>query len=673
MDDQERWHPAHNPFREALVTELLESPDLYRDWFSPTILIAEALDVFKHSNVVVTGPQGSGKSMLLNLLRYPFLGKWLAGGKDQLPNGLDTPFLGLSINLVRSHIQIFGRRSVSARMLGRQDHWIDAVCAGDFLATSILIEFLRALEYMQSADGQGLRDWLGLSVSSDFESAVVRFSRAHVWHGFYDDANSRSELRSRAQDRLDTWRSFLNTNIDEIPPRIWNSKVEINQVTHEIGNLLRDQSPSKPPLMLVIDQYEELPHLNKAYGSELQRLVNSMIKARDPVVFVRVGARTHDWGRELRTVASESRIELQRDYKLVDIAAILNRNEEGHREVFPRLALDVATRRIRTGQRWDNSRTKALFGRWKPEEEANSYLRDPRRRKALAKNSPALQERVLRWTARSGVLDVRLASAWVASQEKRGIPTEEIVKHGQQQPWLHEWWRKERVHVALIQIASFANQRKRWFGWEQIVALAGSNISAFVFLCGSVWDEAARRKAEFLDTEIEPQVQTLGIRRASATWRSRDEADERTGGARRATAIRRLGTALANLVVTDPAISNPGHSGFSLSDTESGVELTPEQKVELRDFLDNAVSWASLEERPHASKERGGGMRTKWYLHPLLAPAFGVPIVRVKEPKYVKPEQLYECLFGDGVPSLASEVTDAAASLEKRQRRLAFE
>ncbi|MEO8360915.1 MAG: hypothetical protein ABI672_12860 [Vicinamibacteria bacterium] len=653
MDTPDR--PIQNPFREVLVTELLESPDLYRELFSPKILIAEALDVFKHSNVVVTGPQGSGKSMLLNLLRYPFVGKWLADKAVGLPPGFESPFLGLSINLVRSHVQIFGRRSAAERMTGKKDEWLDAVCAGDFLATSVLLEFLRALEFMGTNEGDGLRSWLGLSLDPTFDKEILHFARSPVWSGYYTEVQSRTEFRVRAQERLDTWRGFLNANLDSVPESVWRTKAEMNQVTHEIGNLLRtlSQASPPPPLMLVIDQYEELPNLNPSYGSQLQRLVNSLIKARDPVVFVRVGARTHDWGRELRVLGSDSRIELQRDYKLVDMAEILIRREEGQKWVFPRLALDVATRRIKARYPgWTGNDTKGLFGKWQAEREANDYLPEPKRRKVLVPNAPELAHAVLQWTQTEGVLDVRLASAWVSSQEKKHVPAADILREGQTHPWLHVWWRKERISVALLQIASFANQRKRWFGWDQVVGLAGSNISAFVFLCGSVWDEAARRDPRFLEKEILPQTQTLGIRKASVTWKERDESDERSGGARRADALNRLGAALKNLVLLDPAISNPGHSGFSLSETDGDGSLTREHSDRLHGFLDDAVSWASLEQRTHTSKEKGGGIRRKWYLHPLLSPAFGLPIVRVKEPKYVRPEVLFECLFGTSPPSL---------------------
>ena len=48
---------ARNPFRELMVTEIIENPKLYRKMFSAQILIGETLSVFRPLNAVLTGPR----------------------------------------------------------------------------------------------------------------------------------------------------------------------------------------------------------------------------------------------------------------------------------------------------------------------------------------------------------------------------------------------------------------------------------------------------------------------------------------------------------------------------------------------------------------------------------------------------------------------------------------
>src|SRR5947208_2593381 len=93
---------VRNPFSENMVTEIIEDPRLYRALFSEEILIGETLSLYKPLNVVMLGPQGSGKSMLLNLIRHQVLSLYV----NQLgspPSSLKylLPFLGISINLQR--------------------------------------------------------------------------------------------------------------------------------------------------------------------------------------------------------------------------------------------------------------------------------------------------------------------------------------------------------------------------------------------------------------------------------------------------------------------------------------------------------------------------------------------------------------------------------------------
>lgn len=123
-----------NPFREATSTELIDDPNRYSQMFSHEILVNETLEVFEKSNTVLTGPQGTGKTMILCLFQHNFLSACLENGSTQPILRSIKPFISISINLVRSCFHIFGRRSISKAMphlSGGEE--LDAMGAADFI------------------------------------------------------------------------------------------------------------------------------------------------------------------------------------------------------------------------------------------------------------------------------------------------------------------------------------------------------------------------------------------------------------------------------------------------------------------------------------------------------------------------------------------------------------
>jgi len=220
-----------------------------------------------------------------------------------------------------------------------------------------------------------------------------------------------------------------------------------------------------------------------------------------------------------------------------------------------------------------------------------------------------------------------------------------MLREALQRPWSHPWWRKERVETALLQLSSLANQRRRYFGWQTIVGLAGGNISLLLLVCGDIWDAAARSGMNPIEQRpMSEQIQTEGILDASRKWRERDR-NEARGGAQRYDFLGRLGPAIKRRIVNDMAISNPGHFGFSLRETDLAADEKAEQ---LKTFLNNGVNWAVFEERAHTSKNSEDPTRRKWYLHPLFSPAFGIPYNRVKEPLYLEVRDVYGWVFARG-------------------------
>jgi hypothetical protein len=641
-----------NPFYHPLVTELIEDPTRYGKVFSQQILVGETLAVYQAANVVCLGPQGSGKSMILNLIRYPVISQWLkAHGRPPEPIKRMGPFLGISINLVRAAFHAFGRRSVSKiRSAGKVDQEIDAICAGDFLNHYLFREFLKGVQLLATPDGESLRQWMRIRQNKlDLEKIAREISSWGCWFGYYEDCCSIDSLLGKCEDRLNTWRSFLCANIDDIPEDVWRTKSMLGEAQHAMGNLLREMGTSSKPLSLfvVIDQYEVLRELNPTYGKSLQRLVNTLIKARDPVVFYKFGARTYDWGTELRIFGAESRIEVQRDYIQIDLAQILMRNEDGSGWLFPDFCLDVAYKRLRKegGFRASKDQVKKMVGEWQAEKEASLYIKEPKRKSiVLKKLNNKIKGRIETLCApETSPLELRLAGAWVLQKQQRNIEESVILNELGSYPWqMNKSWRKERVGVALLQIASIANQKPRFFGWNTILYLSGANISAFLLICSKIWDVAAKMGFQPLsESPIRVQDQSEGIYLASEEWFHRDR-NEHSGGRQRYEVISRLGPSIHDALVGDLAISNPGYSGFSLRESDFG-NIEEGRKVER--YLENAVSWAILEERPHTSKFHEGARRRKWYLHPLLSPIFGIPYKRVKEPLYTDIKMVYAWIF----------------------------
>lgn len=646
-----------NPFRDPLVSELIEDPERYQKMFSERILVGETLQVFQPANVVLVGPQGCGKSMILNLVRYSVLSEWInrTGAPPDVLKMI-VPYFGIYVSLVRANFHVFGRRSVNRHHSGMEFHEINSIAASDYLCHLLFLEFAKGLRFLMTPEGQALADWLRLTKDAILNEVEV-LGGLNSWFGYYVGASSLEQLCERAEMRLNGWRNFLNANIDSVPDEIWETKASMEECLHGMGKCLRNAGAPETPLSLfvVIDQYEALPELNASHGTYLQRVVNSLIKARDPFVSYKIGARTYDWGSELRIWGAESRIEVQRDYSITNLSDVLMRSEDRTKWIFPNFAKDVALRRIQEkGFNVTAEQLNQWLGPWTMHDESRRYLKGARIRQAIGRMPREIPAEMGVFLAElcgenPSPLDLRLAGAWYMQQRGNGISDTRILQQlGPERagissplPWHEVWWRKERVGIALLQVASRANQKKLYYGWKTVIELSGSNITSLLLLCGEIWDVASKLDVPLLET-VPPQIQTDAVYFASESWRSRDR-QEKIGGRERYDVLTRLGFAIHDATVGDFAISNPGQSGFSVLEADL---WTNERRERVALFLQRAVSWAILEERPHTSKHKESSRR-KWYLHPLLSPVFAIPHTRVKEPLYVSVDDVYRWLFSN--------------------------
>ncbi len=106
-----------NPFDSAYMTEDIDE-NRYPDIFS-TLLVPETSALFKRGNTVLVGTQGSGKTMLLNLLKPEIRFRYYKLECDTrdsrftfLPDQLGEPFIGCGIHISKRAVVEFGQRPI---------------------------------------------------------------------------------------------------------------------------------------------------------------------------------------------------------------------------------------------------------------------------------------------------------------------------------------------------------------------------------------------------------------------------------------------------------------------------------------------------------------------------------------------------------------------------------
>src|SRR3954468_9693113 len=103
-----------NPFHEMYVTETI-APSSFVSIFSP-VLLRDTLLLFQPGNVILRGVQGSGKSMLLNLLKPEIR---IAYAQTETPFPVPpefSHFIGAGINLTRSGALDLGQRPIESNV-----------------------------------------------------------------------------------------------------------------------------------------------------------------------------------------------------------------------------------------------------------------------------------------------------------------------------------------------------------------------------------------------------------------------------------------------------------------------------------------------------------------------------------------------------------------------------
>ncbi len=254
---------APNPFNELYITENV-SPDRFVAMFSP-LIVSDTLQLFSSGNVVLTGTQGSGKSMLLSLLRPEIRLAYLGAGEPFPLETIDPSlarFIGCGINLTSSGSYTFGQRPIEVD--GQESPNALPVYFGDFLNYWIVRDLLNTLDRLVNSQNAGLLRSLGInSDRRSFDAFAVRLARAECWFDYLRNVSDYVSLKVRIQERLREYRSFLNYNSDSLPVEIKETKTIAGEpISKSVLRLWAQGVVAEGTRFLIqVDQYEELVRL----------------------------------------------------------------------------------------------------------------------------------------------------------------------------------------------------------------------------------------------------------------------------------------------------------------------------------------------------------------------------------------------------------------------------
>lgn len=650
-----------NPFAESTVAEYIQSEEFVQI-FSPGI-INSAQELFRPGNVVLKGAPGSGKSMLLTLLKPETQAAYAQAAQEfPIPTRVAT-FIGAGINLARAGAQDIGTRL--SRNATSQDRQKLAGIFGDFINYYVTRDLMRTVKTVIEKNDQKLNEMTGVRPGAEkyLDQLAVEIAKNPCWAGYLAIPNTFDHLLDLLEERLQRYRSYFNFATDNLPSEIGNTITSIGEPIAIAAQCLRQCNiiGDNTSVFIRIDQLEELYYLEKKFdlGVLFRQVVNKALAMRDPRVSYRIGVRGFAWEEELTVYGSAARLEQGRDFSVVDLDVIFKRAENSKIWVFKSLAADVFRRRLIAagldgGSEDSSTLIKTVLGKGKPPEElARQYAgKTPIKTLDLEPNWPPAWNEYVESLVINSPLEAKFAEAWARQKGKGGVVFLDFDKNSP--PWMSEekrYWRKERNEQALMQIAAKSKSRLIWSGVEDVIGLSGGNTLCFITICKFIWQAwlrspESRRYPMGKVPSIEWSIQATGIYDASRTWFENVISSGHNGDTRRRL-IQMLGIWFSKEMSGDKAMSNPGHNGISLTIDDLLSDS------EIRRILSFSVDFGDLFEGPHTTKLADKKPRRKWYLSPILCPFFRIPHIRTKEPIYTtvielrKRIEASEVLIGD--------------------------
>lgn len=673
-----------NPFQELYLSDSV-SEEAFVELFSPVPLTSAINPVFQEGNVVLSGTQGCGKSMILRLL-FPETRIAYADKGERFPiDPRMARFVSAGVNLVKSALCDIGQVT-----LGKgDDHDVERLpyFFGDFFNYWVIRDLFANLETIERRPDV-FGDIVHTERSDRFAECLVK---QDCWFGLLDGCVSLDDIKGRVSARIEAYRRWMmmNNHDSGVPSEIAVTKTAIGEpIARTVECLKRTRVLADDVKVFVrVDQLDELHQEAGAHQRRVRagfrRMLNRAFASRDLRLHYRIGTRRYGWNQPEHLVVhgSGARLENRRDYLFIDIDDDLARKETRRGWTFPAFAADAFRRRLKYSFELTTLPEIGLFERIfgkhpTAEKRAEEF--------APATRSPEQIDRILRlgesegWSdewkawlrdlAAQRPLDAVLAAAW---GRQTGGGSRKITNRQKPPPigdgWMKKWWRKERLMQAVLQLAARRAQRLLWWGSEDLIALSGSsNIMVFLHLCHAVWDrflkeeclkEDVSKRANLLaEGSIPVDTQAAGIQSASRQWH--DKLGEQPGGDVRRRFIDHLGRRLREKLRDDLAMSYPGANGFSLRKDQLDL---PENR-ELWHFLSDAVGYGDLVAVEHTTKNKRGEARIKFYLSPVLSPVFQIPAAHTKEPLYWKVDEVMEIARAAALPFTLEQALPARAS-----------
>ncbi len=629
-----------NPFQELYVTDRPDPGAFVRLFSDFPVKHASAL--FSPGNVVLKGTQGSGKSMLLNLLK-PEIRLAYAEADQKFPiKAPSSKFIGAGINLTRSGILDIGQRPLSSDKT--LDEQLFPLYFADFLNYFVVRDLLDSLTLIEKHP----LVFGDIVKPASLDNFAQQLSRNPCWFGALEGCSSFLQLCAMLEHRIVIYRKFhqYNATLDE---SVSSTKTTIGEPIATTAECLKQCAviSNDVSVFIRIDQIERLYRsdiLRKSLGHQYRKIINKALSTRDSRVSYRIGTRRYAWEDDLVVYGTEDQLEHLRDFRIIDLDATLRRRENASTWVFPDFAKDAFAKRLKQIEvNLDGDRDPLLrvFGETPgPETFAKDYAgnTDYARICKIEEHWPHAWKIYLKSLYDESPLEAALAAAWVRQRGSTKSATSRLdhAPPKKDRPWQKTYWRKERVRHALLLIAARSAQRLKWYGKDHILALSAGNISTFLSICHEIWDtmlRSERRKSprERYDPErlkMNADVQAVGIQVASFYWYNK--IPEQPKGESRQRLIKVLGPLFRSLLVNDESMSYPGRNGFSLATKD--LDSAPSIKT----FLAEAVDFGDLYDSAHTTKDKDREPRIKYYLNPTLSDFFQIPEAHVKEPYYAK-------------------------------------
>lgn len=661
-----------NPFQQLYFSDDTQSENNYVELFSSEVLQTAIHPVFQGGNVVLSGTQGCGKTMILSLLRPETRIAYWKLNREFPVNHQMRNFLSAGVNLTRSRITDIVQ--VTLHRGDETDEREMPFYFADFFNYLVVDDLIKSVETIGS-NPEIFDSMVQLEGINDF---VNNISKQDCWFGYFDGVKSLDELKKQIAKRIDFYRRWVNGNLTdpEPPEEIRSTKTNIGEPIARTADCLRQSGiiSDLVPVLIRVDQIEEL---HRAFTDRQRKLLltfrkmlNRAFASRDARVHYRAGTRRYGWNNSdyLGVWGSEARLENRRDYHLIDMDEELFARGETKNSIFERFAIDAFQKRVEYYFKSESNSlrpqlAKSIFGKHPNSEERIEQLQITQEYsqidRALALDSSsdggAWSEewrtflRNLYKTNHSGMLDAVLAAAWGrqtgGARSKRQHREDPPPPNA---PWRErKWWRKERLDLAVLQLVTRCQQRFMWWGFDDVRSLSGGNITVFLHICHRIWDGFLKNESSLPERNrtdllnggsIDRSIQAAGILFASNEWFKK--LPEEPGGNARKNFVEKLGIRLNEEMMRDIRMAYPGGNGISLALTEFNSD--EEEVADLRIFLKEAVGYGALFETEHSSKSKSSGRRIKYYLNPILCPRFQIPEARTKEPYYWRIDELFD-------------------------------